>query len=48
MVVTAKFCAYLLLKIDESSLRTGNFHKKSYFEEYFNFLKFSDALASVN
>ena len=33
---------------NESSLRTGNFHKKSYFEGYFNFLKFSDALASVN
>ena len=29
--------------IYESSLRTGNFHKKSYFEGYFNFLKFSDA-----
>ena len=34
----------------ESSLRTGNFHclclqtgKKSYFEGYFNFFKFSDA-----
>jgi hypothetical protein len=32
----------------ESSLGTANFHKKSYFEGYFNFLKFSDALASVN
>jgi hypothetical protein len=36
------------LLINESSLRTANFHKKSYFEGYFNFLKFSDALASVN
>ena len=32
----------VLLKY-ESSLRTGNFHKKSYFEGSFNFLKFSDA-----
>ena len=36
-----KCCNAIMIK--ESSLRTGNFHKKRYFERYFNFLKFSDA-----
>ncbi len=32
----------------ESSLKTGNFHKMNYFGWDFYFLKFSDALVSVN
>ena len=32
----------------ESTLKTGDFHKMNYFGWNFYFLKFSDALVSVN